>query len=76
VRFQRALPCGEKAFAKLYRCGYTPAQAEENLGISIAKVHNWFRRGKFRPTEAALIGRVIFALPDALERVRNEMEHE
>jgi len=72
----RALPCGEKAFLRLYRFGLTPSQAEEYFGIPEQSVRNWFRRGKFRRTEAARIGKELRVLPSALERLRALMERD
>ena len=74
----RRLPCGEKAFARIYRYGYTTSQAEELLGIPQYSVRNWFSRGRFSRTEAVKILNDILVLPEALIRVRDgyEKSHE
>lgn len=70
----RRLPCNSKAFITLYQTGITPGDAEELFGVASKTVQNWYERDKFKNTEAAVIGRVLYVLPAAIERVQREME--
>lgn len=70
----RRLPCNSKAFITLYQTGVTPGEAEEFFGVPAKTVQNWYERDKFKNTEAAVIGRVLYVLPDALEQVQRKME--
>mgnify|MGYP001810358157 CR=1 FL=1 len=74
MQIRRALPASQRAVITLLLYGLTPREMLDEYGVSRTTIYTWFVRGRFTKSEAAVIGRELYVLPDAIERVRKSSE--
>jgi len=64
----RELPASERTIIRLLKHGLTTAEVEDKFSVRQATSHAWYARGAFSKTEAAVIGKVLYMMPKAVER--------